>query len=218
MAEDIRVRNQRARARSVGMTATLTLQEWEQTVAHFNGLCAYCQERPYEVVEHFLPVYVAGTHVGNCLPACYKCNYKKNDHTGAILADLFGQATIDRLINYLTSRTTTGILPFTEPPKRKARSTRKKRDKKFIPPYIEEQAVYPIQDLYNQLTFSHTELAQRCGVSKKQISRVIRGHKVYPYLADRLLRELSAAYGKTFTLQNVSGINIRVNKSLERYR
>lgn len=48
--------------------ATLTLQEWVATLCYFNWICAYCRERKYEVLEHFLPLKHegGGTAADNC--------------------------------------------------------------------------------------------------------------------------------------------------------
>lgn len=84
--------------------ATLTLTEWEQTVADFNGMCAYCLSRPYSVLEHFLPVSEYGTHVNNCLPACASCNKRKKHNVGEDLIRIFGAETFERVKIYLISR------------------------------------------------------------------------------------------------------------------
>ena len=102
--EAIRVSGQRSRARMAGTPATLCLADWQKTVSDFSGLCAYCQERTFSVLEHFLPVEVAGTTVNNCLPACINCNSKKRHHVGEKLISLFGENTISRLETYLTNR------------------------------------------------------------------------------------------------------------------
>lgn len=91
-------------ARRAGQLATLSLTEWEQTIADFNGMCAYCLSRPYKLLEHFVPVTVAGTTVNNCIPACDDCNKKKRNHTGDKLIEIFGHATIEHIQAYLMSR------------------------------------------------------------------------------------------------------------------
>jgi DNA-binding Xre family transcriptional regulator len=83
----------------------LTSQEWNQTVADFKGLCAYCQEREYQLMEHFIAQSKGGVvHVGNCLPACSYCNKRKSDLTGVALIGLFGDELIGTLKGYLESR------------------------------------------------------------------------------------------------------------------
>ena len=102
--EEQRVRHHVNYARRIGRPATLTLIEWEQTLSDFNGMCAYCQSRPYELLEHFIAVEIAGTHDGNCVPACTLCNQIKGHRTGKSLSRLLGEATVARVQQYLESR------------------------------------------------------------------------------------------------------------------
>jgi hypothetical protein len=58
------VREQCSRAGRIGQAASLTLEEWRETITYFNGKCAFFPEHPYEVLEHFIPVvYGGGTTV-----------------------------------------------------------------------------------------------------------------------------------------------------------
>lgn len=85
--------------------STLTVIQWDKTLADFNGLCAYCQERPYKQLEHFIPRTKGGkTHVGNCLPACVKCNKRKNNLIGKPFIALIGQDKFNYLKQYLEMR------------------------------------------------------------------------------------------------------------------
>lgn len=72
--------------------ATLTLRQWLATLEHFSWKCSYCQKRPYEYLEHFIPLIkddievascslVGGTTIQNCIPACNKCNSCKGRHS-----------------------------------------------------------------------------------------------------------------------------------------
>jgi 5-methylcytosine-specific restriction endonuclease McrA len=73
-----RVRSQIMRAKQAGTPATLTLQEWLETLAIFHGRCAYCHG-PYQVLEHYIPIVAGGgTTKENCVPACISCNSKKS--------------------------------------------------------------------------------------------------------------------------------------------
>src|SRR6266702_2630367 len=104
ITEQARITQHLGIARRTGVTATLTLPEWEQTIADFDGLCAYCLTQPFTLLEHFLPVNIAGTHVKNCLPACHGCNQRKGNRTSDELVAAFGLATIERIQQYLASR------------------------------------------------------------------------------------------------------------------
>jgi hypothetical protein len=68
-----RVESQRFQTRRLHAEATLTLLEWLEALAYFQWRCAYCGEKPFQVMSHYLPLAQAGTTVLNCLPACYHC-------------------------------------------------------------------------------------------------------------------------------------------------
>lgn len=70
--------NYRARIRQ--QPADLKLTEWLNTLEHFRGRCAYCQDTfSYEHLEHFFPIsgYSVGTTAYNCVPSCIACNRYK---------------------------------------------------------------------------------------------------------------------------------------------
>lgn len=72
--------------------ATLTLVQWLSVVSDFKGLCAYCLEVPFSVIEQVSPL--AGLIYENVVPACKACH--KIKRTG------FEQAH-SRVLSYLTS-------------------------------------------------------------------------------------------------------------------
>ena len=85
-----RVESQCLRAGTQHVEATLTLVEWIEALNHFHWLCAYCMEKPFRVMSHYLPLPQAGTTALNCLPACYRCRHnpkKENEH----IQDYFAQ-------------------------------------------------------------------------------------------------------------------------------
>ena len=77
-----RLRGQNQRAKQAGARHDLTTAQWLETLEHFDYKCAYCS-REYEVIEHYLPIRIAGTTVSNCVPACASCNALKGaqNHT-----------------------------------------------------------------------------------------------------------------------------------------
>ena len=50
-----------ARARSLHAEASLTLVEWLIIVDTYHWKCAYCQEEPFEVMHHRIPLHEGGT-------------------------------------------------------------------------------------------------------------------------------------------------------------
>lgn len=92
------------RAKSVGCPATLTPEQWERTLHHFNNICAYCQSRPYQVLEHFYPIKLGkGTTIDNCLPACNRCNKLKNSKHPDKFKHLFPTENMTRIQAYFNS-------------------------------------------------------------------------------------------------------------------
>jgi hypothetical protein len=72
-----RLRGQNQRAKQAGARHDLTMGQWLKTLEYFDHKCAYCG-REYEVIEHYLPIHVAGTTESNCVPACLHCNVMKD--------------------------------------------------------------------------------------------------------------------------------------------
>ena len=83
------IRGIKQRRRS--LPATLTEQEWLETLAHSNYRCAYCgiSEQESQAIygetlhrEHVMPVTRGGGYVfGNIVPACRSCNAHKGSRT-----------------------------------------------------------------------------------------------------------------------------------------
>jgi hypothetical protein len=101
-----RVLAQLRRAHQAGLPATLTLADWLHTLQDFNHLCAYCQQRPFEALEHFIPIDAGGgTTVQNCVPSCGRCNFSKGiANPDSHQLDLFIYETRERVRRYLSGR------------------------------------------------------------------------------------------------------------------
>jgi hypothetical protein len=74
MKEIDRVKAQLKRARTLAADATLTVVDWVQILERFEWQCAYCQEKPFEVMSHIIPLPRGGTTPENCVPSCYSCS------------------------------------------------------------------------------------------------------------------------------------------------
>jgi 5-methylcytosine-specific restriction endonuclease McrA len=91
-----------SRARMAGTPATLTVPEWLATIEHFEKKCAYCRQRPYEVLEHFIPITQGGgTTADNCVPACTSCNGRKSGRPVNEFVGSFPAENIDYIRRYL---------------------------------------------------------------------------------------------------------------------
>jgi 5-methylcytosine-specific restriction endonuclease McrA len=98
-----RVRSHLARARDQSLPATLTLGQWLATVEHFGYRCAYCEVQPFTDLDHFKPLAAGGgTTVGNCVPACARCNnLKRTIDPSELLNGPIPLAAIERVAAYL---------------------------------------------------------------------------------------------------------------------
>jgi hypothetical protein len=67
---------------------------------------------------------------------------------------------------------------------------------------------YTIQTLIKNMPATLKELAAKSGVSDRSVMRVRDGEKVARSTANKVLKGLSDLYGKTFTLENVTGIEV----------
>jgi len=72
-----RVNAQVVHARTLHVEATLTLLDWLIIVDSYQWKCAYCQEKPFEVMHHRIPFPAGGTTPTNCVPACRGCLFRR---------------------------------------------------------------------------------------------------------------------------------------------
>lgn len=71
------------RALHAGVVRTLTAAEWRDTLALFDGACAYClrTDRPL-TQDHIVPISRGGPHSQeNVVPVCGSCNSRKHDRS-----------------------------------------------------------------------------------------------------------------------------------------
>jgi len=66
------------RARSLHVEATLTLVDWLIIINSYQWKCAFCQEKPFEVMYHHSPLELYGTTPTNCVPACRSCRTRRD--------------------------------------------------------------------------------------------------------------------------------------------
>jgi 5-methylcytosine-specific restriction endonuclease McrA len=91
------------RARSRNLAASLTLEEWSQTLIDFDNSCAYCGG-PYYGIDHFYPLSGGGGSVAwNCVPCCQTCNELKGS-THPLHLHHVSHAKIQKIQSYLHDR------------------------------------------------------------------------------------------------------------------
>lgn len=80
----------------------------------------------------------------------------------------------------------------------------------------EEQSTYTIQELYDDLPITLVELAERADLNEVTVARIRDGKPTRRTSVNRLMRVLTELYGKPLSLKNVSGVNVQVNRRLEK--
>ena len=68
--------------------------------------------------------------------------------------------------------------------------------------------LHPFSKLLENMPASLAELARTSGVHERSIMRMRDGNRVQRSTANKVLRGLSQLYGQSFTLDNVTDINI----------
>lgn len=64
-------------ARSLGLPATLTQEQWQEVLERYDHKCVYCGA-DFECIDHFIPLARGGgTTKANCVPSCSHCNHVK---------------------------------------------------------------------------------------------------------------------------------------------
>jgi len=68
--------------------------------------------------------------------------------------------------------------------------------------------MHVLRDLIENMPATLTELGRRSGVSERSIMRMRDGERVNRSTANKVLYGLSQVYDQTYTLKNVTGINL----------
>ena len=63
------------KAQKQGLAATLTLRQWLSTLSDHSGLCGYCQEYTYSIIEKVEPAN--GLVYDNVVPSCKACHVRR---------------------------------------------------------------------------------------------------------------------------------------------
>lgn len=81
---------------------------------------------------------------------------------------------------------------------------------------MESKDMYTLQELFDFLPITISELARKSGINEVTLARIRDGKPARRSTVNQLLLTLSAQYGRDLSLRNVTGINVQVNKRLER--
>jgi hypothetical protein len=73
---------------------------------------------------------------------------------------------------------------------------------------VASEDTYDLLQLIEDMPASQAELARQSKLNERSIIRIKNGASVQRSTANKVLHGLSQIYNKTFTLKNVTGINI----------
>lgn len=80
---------------------------------------------------------------------------------------------------------------------------------------LDNQETYTIQELFELLPVSISELARQSKINEVTLARMRDGERTRRDTANKLLMTFSQIYGKTLNIRNVTGLNIMRNKRME---
>lgn len=81
---------------------------------------------------------------------------------------------------------------------------------------MEAKETYILQELFEFLPIPLAELARQSGINEVTLARIRDGKATRRSTINKLLLTLSEVYNRPLSLRNVTGINMQVNKRLER--
>jgi predicted transcriptional regulator len=81
---------------------------------------------------------------------------------------------------------------------------------------MENKDRYTLQELFDFLPISISKLGKESGINEVTLARIRDGERTRRDTVNKLLRALSQVYGRDLSIRNVTGINVMVNKRLER--
>lgn len=84
---------------------SLSAEEWNNILKHFEYACAYCGKTHEITMEHIIPISKGGlTSVLNIVPACSTCNSSKNNKDMLewyTAQSFFSEYRLERILSYL---------------------------------------------------------------------------------------------------------------------
>lgn len=80
---------------------------------------------------------------------------------------------------------------------------------------LEAKETYSLQELFELLPMTISELARQSGINEVTLARMRDGKRTRRDTANKLFVHLSTIYGQHLSIRNVTGLNVMVNKRLE---
>src|SRR5947209_2519523 len=81
---------------------------------------------------------------------------------------------------------------------------------------MQDKDKYTLQELYDFLPITLVQLSKESGINEVTLARIRDGERSRRDTVNKLLRTMSKVYERDLNILNVTGINIMVNKRLEK--
>ncbi|GHO51516.1 hypothetical protein [Ktedonospora formicarum] len=81
---------------------------------------------------------------------------------------------------------------------------------------LEDKDTFTLQELFDDLPMPLAELARQSKINEVTLARIRDGRSTRRDTVNKLLFKLSEIYSRPLSLRNVTGINVMVNKRLEK--
>lgn len=81
---------------------------------------------------------------------------------------------------------------------------------------LEDKNTYAIEELFDELPLTLTDLARQSDINEVTLARIRDGKATRRSTLNKLLITLSNVYGRPLSVRNVTGVNVQVNKRMER--
>jgi predicted transcriptional regulator len=80
---------------------------------------------------------------------------------------------------------------------------------------LDEQSTYSIQELFDFLPITISELARKSEINEVTLARIRDGKSTRRSTVNKLLLTMTEIYGRNLNIRNVTGIHSMVNRRLE---
>jgi predicted transcriptional regulator len=80
---------------------------------------------------------------------------------------------------------------------------------------LDEQSTYSIQELFDFLPITISELARKSEINEVTLARIRDGKSTRRSTVNKLLLTMSEIYGRNLNIRNVTGMAAMVNRRLE---
>lgn len=81
---------------------------------------------------------------------------------------------------------------------------------------MQKKDTYTLQELYDFLPITLVQLSKESGINEVTLARIRDGERTRRDTVNKLLLAMSKVYERDLNIRNVTGINIMVNKRLEK--